>query len=160
MVLQRPDTLCNELFLKITMFARLCPIMGSYITWVFDLKHENLLKKYPFFICIIIQLNYTVWKPSRPILSFCFCDKVWSKFSVERIIILIWLKFSVFQNVRQYGMICKRYRALIRDLNSGIKTWKVVFILPMYISSRSCVLRKEGTRIAAFLKELVGKFTY
>ena len=124
-----------------------------YYLSVWPETYKSTKKVYPFIICIIMQLNYTACKPSRAILSFCFCDKVWRKFSVERIFILIWLKFSVFQNVRQYGMICKRYRALIRDLNSGIKTWKVVFILPMYVSSRSCVLSKERRRVAAFLKK-------
>ena len=69
MVLQRPDALWKELFLKTTSFSRIRSILGSYITWVFDLQHANLLKKYPFIICIIIQLNYTACKRSRAIWS-------------------------------------------------------------------------------------------
>ena len=112
MVLQRPDALWKELFLKITSFSRIRSIVGSYITWVFDLQLANLLKKYPFIICIVnnlIILHASVQE----------LFEVWRKFSVEGIFIFIltWLKFSVFENVGGYGMIWKK----ISSFNSIFK---------------------------------------
>ena len=56
-------------------------------------------------------------------------------------------------------MIEKNVKILIRYLDIGIKSWKIVFTLPIYVSSRSYALSKGGMRVAAFLKELVGTFT-
>ena len=54
MVLQYLHALWKEFLVKITIFLKLRSIAVSYITWVLDLQHVNLLKKYPFIVCVSI----------------------------------------------------------------------------------------------------------